>query len=91
VIVAFAVADVGDKDATPVEDGMTGTPVEIPEDKIRGGALVVTRGGALVVGPRPDEELDVAAVGRVVGVSETRTPVKLYDAAQAARDSPCTG
>lgn len=65
VIVAFVIADVGDKDATAVVDRMTGTAV--------------------------DEGLDPAAVGRAVGVSEARVPVRLYAAAQAARDIPCRG
>jgi len=43
--------------------------------------------GAVVVGAFP-EELDPAAVGREVCVSETRLPVRVYAAAQAARDIP---
>jgi hypothetical protein len=47
----------------------------------------VLRGG-VVVEALPDEELEPAAVGSKVGVSEARVPVKLYAAAQAARDIP---
>jgi hypothetical protein len=77
VIVAFVITDVGDKDATAVVDGTT---VEVPDEPV---------GGALVVDTPPAEELDPAEVGRAVPVSDTRVPVRLYAAAQAARDIPC--
>ena len=47
--------------------------------------------GALVVGAAPEEELKLAVLGSEVGVSDARVPVRLYAAAQAARDIPCTG
>jgi hypothetical protein len=74
-IVAFAVTD-------PIAF-VYGVAVEIPEEEPEGGALVII---ALT-----DEELDPVAVARTVPVSETRVPVRLYAAAQAARDIPCTG
>jgi len=77
VIVAFVATDVDEIDAILVVDGMV-----LEEETV---------GGALVVDALTDEELDAAPVGRTVPVSETRVPVRLYAAAQAARDIPCTG
>ena len=45
--------------------------------------------GPAVVDAAPDAEPDPTAVGREVGVSEARVPVRLYAAAHAARDIPC--
>jgi hypothetical protein len=52
---------------------------EVPTETVTAGVVTAV----------PDEE--PAAVGREVGVSDARTPVKLYDAAQAARDNPYIG
>jgi hypothetical protein len=66
VMVAFS--DIVDVDPTPVEDGMTGTTVEDPEE---------AAGGALVVGALPDVVLDPAAVALALAVSDARVPVRV--------------